>query len=106
MKVGKFRSKPVVINAALWDGSIADATAIIDYILKWNGTARFRYGFEREDGLIAIDTLEGTMEASPGDWIIQGTRGEFYPCKPDVFATKYEEVDDGEDRTTAAEQAG
>ena len=39
-----------------------------------------------------IKTLEGVMRADLGDWIIKGTRGEFYPCKPDVFATKYEEV--------------
>ena len=39
-----------------------------------------------------IKTLEGVMRADLGDWIIKGTRGEFYPCKPDVFATKYEET--------------
>lgn len=39
---------------------------------------------------IHITTLEGTMHASWGDWIIRGVRGEFYPCKPDVFATTYE----------------
>lgn len=39
---------------------------------------------------IAIGTLEGTMTASPGDWIIRGVQGEFYPCKPDIFAATYE----------------
>jgi len=39
-----------------------------------------------------IPTLEGVMRASEGDWIIRGLRGEFYPCKPDVFAAKYEEI--------------
>lgn len=38
---------------------------------------------------IFISTLEGVMRADVGDWIIKGTRGEFYPCKPDVFAVKY-----------------
>lgn len=42
------------------------------------------------DGAAAIDTLEGTMRAAPGDWIIQGVKGEIYPCKPDIFAATYE----------------
>ncbi len=41
---------------------------------------------------LIIQTLEGDMKAQIGDWIIKGTRGEFYPCKPDVFAVKYEAV--------------
>lgn len=41
----------------------------------------------------AIETLEGTMIATEGDYIIKGLRGEFYPCKPDVFIKKYEEID-------------
>ena len=41
---------------------------------------------------IAIDTLESTMKASLDDWIIKGVKGEFYPCKPDIFTVIYEEV--------------
>jgi hypothetical protein len=41
---------------------------------------------------IEIKTLEGVMTASPGDWIIRGVQGEFYPCKPDIFAETYEAV--------------
>jgi hypothetical protein len=41
----------------------------------------------------AIDTLEGTMRASPGDWIITGVNGEKYPCKPDIFEKTYEPAD-------------
>ena len=37
-----------------------------------------------------IDTLEGKMEVSPGDWVIKGIAGEFYPCKPDIFEQTYE----------------
>ena len=40
-----------------------------------------------------INTLEGVMKAMPGDWIIKGVKGEFYPCKPDVFEATYEPVD-------------
>ena len=51
-------------------------------------------GIELEEELIGdgieIKTLEGTMTASKGDWIIKGVKGEFYPCKPDIFALTYE----------------
>lgn len=44
------------------------------------------------DKEMIIQTLEGPMQASVGDWIITGIRGEQYPCKPDVFDRTYEEV--------------
>ena len=39
---------------------------------------------------LEIETLEGNMTAKVGDWIIKGVKGEFYPCKPDIFAATYE----------------
>lgn len=45
------------------------------------------------DQRIEISTLEGTMVAEPGDWIITGVKGEKYPCKPDIFEMTYEKVD-------------
>lgn len=42
---------------------------------------------------LGIQTLEGTMWATPGDWIIRGVKGEHYPCKPDIFAVLYEQVE-------------
>jgi hypothetical protein len=42
---------------------------------------------------LIISTLEGDLRASPGDWIIRGVKGEFYPCKPDIFAATYEPVE-------------
>ena len=42
------------------------------------------------NGVLIIKTLEGDMVASTGDYIIRGLRGEYYPCKPDVFQKKYE----------------
>lgn len=62
--VGKFRKKPVIIEA---------------------------YRTEKE---LIINTLEGPLRAAPGDWIITGVRGEKYPCKPDVFEKTYEPVDE------------
>lgn len=43
-------------------------------------------------GKVEITTLEGTLTASIGDWIIKGVKGEFYPCKPDIFAATYEKL--------------
>lgn len=45
-----------------------------------------------ENPVIKIETLEGVMKASVGDYIIKGVNGEFYPCKPDIFNKTYEEV--------------
>ena len=45
---------------------------------------------------IEIETLEGTMKADPGDWIITGIKGEQYPCKPDIFEATYERVEEDE----------
>lgn len=96
--VVKAASKPVVIEAFLWEGGPANSTPIINWILENDGTAHWdeaHYVNEKffPEG-IHIKTLEGTMRADPGDWIIRGTRGEFYPCKPDVFAVKYEVLDE------------
>lgn len=43
---------------------------------------------------LEIETLEGTMKADVGDWIIKGVHGEPYPCKPDIFALTYEKVEE------------
>ena len=63
MKYRKYRKKPVVIEAY------------------------------QTDTEMDIATLEGTMHASPGDYIIRGVNGEFYPCKPDIFVKTYEAVE-------------
>ena len=46
----------------------------------------------KTDEEIEIETLEGTMKANKGDWIIKGVKGEIYPCKPDVFEMTYKKV--------------
>lgn len=66
-KPQKFRKKPIIVEA---------------------------YQTDKE---IIIETLEGPLIASPGDWIITGIKGEKYPCKPDIFEKIYEPVDEGED---------
>lgn len=83
----KFRKRPVIIEAmqylpphncsqvARWTGEPWDDVCDCDGSEPW-----------------LIETLEGTMEASPGDWIIKGVQNEFYPCKPDIFEATYEPV--------------
>lgn len=87
----KFRKKPVVIDAIqCWSGLTCEElyeTFGIPYTLgEEPKPAPFRF----PGGCIEIDTLEGTMRATAGDWIIRGVKGEFYPCKPDIFAATYE----------------
>jgi hypothetical protein len=78
-----FRKKPVVIEAVQFDGTNHDA------IVRFAGLKARVIGRERA---LLIGTLEGSLTASPGDWIIRGVQGEFYPCKPDIFAATYEPV--------------
>ncbi len=78
----RFRKKPVVIEAINFDHSVG----IGEKIINWAHPKIIRLtskGFE-------IPTLEGTMLAERGDWIIKGVKGEFYPCKPDIFEMTYE----------------
>ena len=76
----KFRKKPVVIEAVQFNGNF-------DEIEKFcGGDAEFR------EGELVVATLEGALHASNNDWIIKGIKGEFYPCKPDIFEATYEEV--------------
>lgn len=90
--MAQFRKKPVVIEAVQvppkWNGEgvpmeIAQLAAFMGADGPWQ---------LQSDGTIAIKTLEGIMQANIGDWIIRGVKGEFYPCKPDIFAATYEAV--------------
>jgi hypothetical protein len=78
----------------LYDGSEASQAAIVTWT---RGTASGWFGGEDADSgdryYLRIETLEGTMTADSGDWIIKGVAGEFYPCKPGIFAATYEAVD-------------
>lgn len=80
----KFRKKPVVIEAVQWLGNnLPELIAFIGERPPTDASGLF------------INTLEGQMFASPGDWIIKGVAGEFYPCKPDIFQQTYEQVERG-----------
>lgn len=79
--IKKYRKKPVTIEAIQWNGG--NLSEIRDFM---------RSTVETHGLVLIIPTLEGDMYASLNDYIIKGVNGEFYPCKPYIFAKTYEEV--------------
>ncbi len=81
----KYRKKPVVIEAMQFTEDLKDR--VFNFI-TCNKAA------EMQDGkpILKIQTLEGVITATIGDYIIKGVKGEFYPCKPDIFELTYEPV--------------
>lgn len=86
--MAKYRKKPVVIEAIqLTDKSF-------DEIVSWVGEDNLADGTSPDEGVIEIVTLEGNHLARRNDYIIKGVKGEFYPCKPDIFDQTYELVEE------------
>jgi len=87
--MGKYRKKPVIIEAFQLPGSEEEASdELVEFLNEMN-----RDWEQSRDGGIVIHTLEGDMKADPKDWIIKGISGEHYPCKPDIFELTYELVE-------------
>lgn len=80
----KYRKKPVEIEAIQFIGTDENKIELHNFM-------GFKYYIDENENLI-IQTLEGNMKASLGDFIIKGVNGEFYPCKPDIFEKTYEPV--------------
>jgi hypothetical protein len=77
----KYRKKPVVIEAVLWDGkNFQDIEQLLEV-----GDGKRSISYSNQVDWLEIHTLEGTMKANKGDYIIRGVKGELYPCKPDIF---------------------
>lgn len=97
--MAKYRKKPVEIEAFRlshdpWPDWFHDRVTANDIITHAVDPAAWRADpFERQDIWAEIKTLEGVMRADCGDFIIQGVKGEIYPCKPDIFAATYDGVD-------------
>lgn len=93
----KFRKKPVVIDAVQWTGqNEAEINTFVGqslYILRPPSQMEHDKEVPNDAVVIVIPTLEGDMHASRFDWIIKGIKGEFYPCKPDIFEQTYESVE-------------
>ena len=81
----KYRKKPIVINALQWDGRMQS----VSRLSHWTAGA---VHLEDDCTSVVCETLEGPLRVSPGDWIIEGVKGEYYPCKADVFEATYERV--------------
>lgn len=90
----KYRKKPVAIEAMRVPVEIEDDENAFVFghgrLLGWFILNGFEDYVVADDKGLYINTLEGVMHASPGDWIIRGVQGEFYPCKPDIFDATYE----------------
>lgn len=83
-----YRKRPVIVEAIQWTGD--NYAEIVDFLGDDHfGGAMQGPGFNE----IFVITLEGSIRASLNDWIIRGTKGEHYPCKPDIFAEVYEPAD-------------
>jgi len=84
--MSKYRKKPVVIEAIQWDGENDTLNELAKFIGKNISLDIF--------SKFTITTLEGDMKASLFDYIIKGIKGEFYPCKPDIFEATYELIEE------------
>jgi hypothetical protein len=80
--MARYRKRPVKVEAMRYTGENGDEIALFAGRLERNRTNQ-----------LVIPTLEGKMFANPGDWIIRGLAGEFYPCRADIFDATYEPVD-------------
>ena len=88
-----YRKKPVVIEAMQWDGSYSGMETIQARWPELNTAGLTHRPHHRTVQMWSIATLEGQHIVSVGDYIIKGVKGEFYPCKPDIFEMTYEVVD-------------
>lgn len=94
----RFRKKPVEIEAIQYTGD--NLEQVLEFTGKHPSWGNWFRSFEdysnhvkNNDNIFKIITLEGTMEATPGYWIIRGVNGEHYPCHPEIFEKTYERVD-------------
>lgn len=90
-----YRKKPVVIEAVQWSNNNRDMfdflTTTVNQTIVGSGD-NFYIDHNKVEGGLVIKTLEGEHIADLGDWIIKGVKGEFYPCKNEIFRLTYEEV--------------
>lgn len=96
--MGRYRKKPVEIEAIRYTGD--NLEEVLSFTGKhpsfdtwFSDFAAYQRHVEADGRIFKIFTLEGVMNATPGDWIIRGVRGEHYPCKPDIFEATYEAVE-------------
>ena len=105
IRPSKYKKKPVEIEAMHFEGSMMQLMDVYQWIER-NTQGSFNplgsvvpasgVSIDPATGFMIIATLEGVMQVKVGDWVIRGVEGEFYPCKPDIFAKTYELVELGD----------
>ncbi len=85
--MGTYRKKPVEVEAFQLEYFNPENSIDIQHFIRLGENT-----YEVSQDGIVIKTLEGDMKANIGDYIIEGVKGEFYPCKPDIFELTYEKV--------------
>lgn len=88
MSVKKYVKKPIIIEAMVFEDTVDYLAELSEFM----GNKEVKVSYVESEPKLLIETLEGTMSANEGDYIIKGISGEFYPCKPDIFHKTYEEV--------------
>jgi hypothetical protein len=106
--MARYRKKPVEVEAVFFDAytSALGPAPWNDggHIWKWLIEGGADFEMRQEDpgpAYMLIHTLEGVMRADVGDYIIRGVKGEFYPCKPDIFEATYESVGPSQEEVIA-----
>lgn len=94
--VQKWRKKPVIIEAVQWTGE--NHLEILAFCKEF---AEIWTPVDTDETICEIHTLEGIMTASINDYIIKGIHGEFYPCKPSIFAKTYDLVEEPKQATSS-----
>ena len=89
--MAKYRKKPVEIKAIQLNEQTIEE--VLEFVYGAESVTTYAVYMVRTERSILIQTLEGDMRAAFGDYIIQGVKGEFYPCKPDIFEATYEKVE-------------
>ncbi len=82
--IKKYKKKPIVVEAVQWTGR--NDTEVLEFLEN----SKSDYDYNGKE--IYIETLEGKMFVSDGDFVIKGVKGECYPCKPNIFEQTYDEV--------------
>jgi hypothetical protein len=83
-----YRKKPVEIEAREFTGGPSEAAKIVHWAFLFKNTIKYDFNMDE----LLISTLEGTMRAQVGDFIIKGVQNEFYPCRADIFRETYEDA--------------
>jgi len=85
--MSKFRKRPIIIEAVQFTEETKNQ------VFNFVSCNRYPVWDSNDNPALCIQTLEGEMTANIGDWIIKGIKGEFYPCKDDIFRATYEAIE-------------